>query len=100
MAGADTNPYLAIAASLATGFMGMQEKLVPTKPLETSAYDLEISLPRDLHSSIELLKNSEPLRNILGNEFVQLYAAVRELEYETFSRVISSWEREHLLLKV
>ena len=100
MAGADTNPYLASAASLATGFMGMQEKLVPTNPLETSAYDLEISLPRDLHSSIELLKNSEPLRNILGNEFVQLYAAVRELEYETFSRVISSWEREHLLLKV
>ncbi|MFT5131809.1 MAG: glutamine synthetase, partial [Gammaproteobacteria bacterium] len=98
IAGADTNPYLAIAASLASGYLGMQEKLVPTKPLEGSAYENDISLPRDLHSSIDLLLNCKPLRNILGDKFVKLYTAVRELEYETFSQVISSWEREHLLL--
>jgi len=97
---ADTNPYLAIAASLATGYLGMQKKLIPNKPLERSAHDLEITLPRDLHSSLNLMKNSAPIRNILGDKFIRLYTAVKELEYETFSQVISSWEREHLLLNV
>jgi len=100
ISGADTNPYLAIAASLAAGYLGMQEKLVPTKPLETNAYDLKITLPRDLHSSLKLMKKSAPLRKILGEEFIQLYSAVKAHEYETFSQVISPWEREHLLLKI
>ena len=36
----------------------------------------------------------------LPEEFIQVYAAIKELEYETFFQVISSWEREHLLLNV
>jgi len=98
--GSDANPYLAIAASLAAGFLGIQEKLEPNKPLESSAYDLKITLPRDLHSSLILLRKSTQIRKILGEEFIRLYSAVKELEYETFSQVISSWEREHLLLNV
>ena len=98
--GSDVNPYLAIAASLAAGFLGIQEKLEPKKPLESSAYDLKITLPRDLHSSLILLRKSTQIQKILGEEFIRLYSAVKELEYETFSQVISSWEREHLLLNV
>ena len=47
-----------------------------------------------------LLRDSRPLIDILGERFVIAYAAVKENEYETFLQVISSWEREHLLLNV
>ena len=98
--GADTNPYLAIAASLAAGYLGMEEKLEPTKPLESSAHERAITLPRDLHSALKLMRRCAPVRRLLGEEFIQVYNAVKELEYETFFQVISSWEREHLLLNV
>ena len=42
---------------------------------------------------------ARPLIDILGERFVIAYAAVKENEYETFLQVISSWEREHLLLE-
>jgi glutamine synthetase len=41
-----------------------------------------------------------PMREILGEAFVDAFCAVKELEYATYNRVISSWEREHLLLLV
>ena len=98
--GADTNPYLAIAASLGAGYLGMEEKLEPTKPLEGSAHERAITLPRDLHTALKFMRRSTPLRSLLGEEFIRVYIAVKELEYETFFQVISSWEREHLLLNV
>ena len=98
--GSDTNPYLAIAASLAAGYLGMEEKLEPTRPLESSAHERAITLPRDLHTALKLMRRSRSLRRMLGEEFIQVYAAIKELEYETFFQVISSWEREHLLLNV
>ncbi len=45
IAGADANPYLAIAASLACGYLGMVEGLKPSEPITGSAYDLPFSLP-------------------------------------------------------
>jgi len=98
--GADANPYLAIAASLACGYLGMMERLEPTEPLEGSAYDLDHALPGSLEASLRNLKNCEPLRDVFGERFVTAYNAVKESEYETFLHVISSWEREYLLLNV
>lgn len=100
IAGADTNPYLAMAASLASGYLGMEEKLTPSESLDDCAYKLGVSLPRTLDSAFEKMKSSPSLRKILGKEFIQLYMAVKELENETFSQVITAWEREHLLLRV
>ncbi len=98
--GADANAYLAIAASLACGYLGMMEGLKPTEAVSGSAYDLPFSLPRSLEESLRLLRECEPLIDLLGERFVLAYTAVKESEYETFLRVISSWEREHLLLNV
>ena len=100
VAGADVNPYLAIAASLACGYLGMKEKLEPTKPHEGDAYKLPFSLPRNLEAALQNLKECDPLREILGETFVSAFYAVKEQEYETFFRVIGSWEREYLLLNV
>src|SRR5690242_14812534 len=98
--GADANSYLAIAASLACGYLGMREGLKPTEAITGSAHELPFSLPRTLDESLKLLRECKPLMEVFGERFVRAYSAVKENEYETFSQVISSWEREHLLLNV
>lgn len=100
VAGADVNPYLAIALSLACGYLGMIEDLTPSKPLATSAYEHPYGLPRSLEESLRLLDDCSVLKELLGERFVRVYSAVKRWEYETFFRVISSWEREYLLLNV
>ncbi len=42
----------------------------------------------------------EPLADLFGEQFVRAYLTFKETEYEAFLRVISSWERKHLLLHV
>ncbi len=100
LAGSDANPYLAIAASLACGYLGMIEGLKPTEPISGSAYELPFALPMTLAESLRMLRGCKPLVELFGERFVLAYGAVKENEYETFLRVISSWEREHLLLNV
>jgi glutamine synthetase len=100
VSGADANPYIAIAASLACGYLGMVEGLQPTEPISNSAHDMPFSLPRSLDEALRRLKQSEPLLRILGEPFVAAFTIVKEAEYEVFLQVISSWEREHLLLNV
>jgi glutamine synthetase len=98
--GADANPYLAIAASLACGYLGMIEELQPTEPISGSAHDLPFSLPRSLDDALRQLKACDALVELLGEPFVAAFTIVKESEYEVFLQVISSWEREHLLLNV
>ena len=100
LGGADANPYLAITASLACGYLGMIEGLKPTEPINGSAYELPFALPRTLAEALKLLRECKPLVEIFGDRYVAAYAAVKETEHETFLQVISSWEREHLLLNV
>lgn len=100
VAGADVNPYLAIAVSLACGYLGMVEGLQPTPPVTESAYELPQTLPRDLFMALDRLQASERVREILGDEFVKVFCAIKEQEYETYFQVISPWEREFLLLNV
>jgi glutamine synthetase len=98
--GADANPYLAFAATLACGYLGMVEELEPTKPFEGSAYSMPYALPRELSHALDIMETNEPLREILGSKMIDVLVAVKKLEYETYLQVISSWEREHLLLNV
>ncbi len=98
--GADANPYLAIAASLACGYLGMIEDLQPTEPITGSAHDLPFALPRSLDAALRRLKECPPLVQLLGDPFTAAFTIVKEAEYEVFLQVISSWEREHLLLNV
>lgn len=100
VAGADANPYLAIAASLASGYLGLCEQLEPSEPVAGSAYKLPFTLPRNLEESLFLLKRNSALKEILGAKFVGAYNAVKIQEFTAFLQVISSWEREYLLLNV
>jgi len=100
LAGADANPYLAIAASLAAGYLGLMEKLEPGEPETGNAYKRPLELPRNLDVALARLEDSEAARRVLGNDFVHVYAAIKHMEFERFFEVISPWEREHLLLSV
>ncbi len=100
LAGADANPYIALAASLACGYLGMLEGLKPSEPVSGSAYELPFGLPRSLEEAVRLLRDCRPLIDLLGDRFILAYTAVKESEHDTFLQVISSWEREHLLLNV
>jgi glutamine synthetase len=99
-AGSDANPYLAMAATLACGYLGIREKLMPTEPLSGSAQDKGYTLPRSIGESLLLLRDCDELGELMGKRFLDAYISVKAKEYETFFRVISSWEREFLLLNV
>lgn len=98
--GVDANPYLAMAATLACGWLGLRDRLQPSEPTAGSAWNVSHELPRHLEDAIAAMRSCEPMREILGETFVDAFCAVKELEYATYNRVISSWEREHLLLLV
>lgn len=96
----DCNPYLGIAASLACGYLGITEGITPKSEYEGDAYDSDPELPDGIFAALELLGEAVPLREVLGEEFVKVYEAVKQAEYDEFLQVISPWEREHLLLNV
>jgi len=96
----DANPYLAIAASLAYGYLGMVEGTQVSDPVTGAANDEEIALPRGLLEAVALFEESEELIEIFGKRFVSTYSAIKRAEFETFMQVISPWEREYLLLNV
>lgn len=99
--GADANPYLALAASLVCGWLGMTEALEPTAPLEKNAYSVKSQrLPRHLLDSMYEMRRSSALREALGDTFVTVYLEVKAAEHEAYQQVISAWERQHLLLNV
>ena len=99
-AGVDANPYLAIAATLACGYVGIKNKIQPTEPYLGSAYEEEITLPRSLEEALRGLDELSDLEAIIGADFIRAYRWIKLDEFEEFNCVISSWEREYLLLNV
>ena len=107
LAGADANPYLALAATFAAGFLGIKEKLQPTEPTSGEAYTMKTEeaykVPSTLLEAAELFKKSQAARSIWGDLFVDHFSASRIWEYEQFlknkplfekEQKISSWELE------
>jgi glutamine synthetase len=98
--GADANPYLALAVTLACGYLGLTEQIEPTQMMEGSAYDMPFELPQGLPEALAKLRAEDKLRTVLGERFIDVYSAIKDLEHQEFMTVISPWEREHLLLHV
>ena len=102
IAGADANPYLAIAASLAAGLAGMDEGLQACAPLEAgaNAYLQAHALERSFLPAHARMAASAAARRLLGESFVTGYCAVKALEYQSYQHEISAWERRYLLPQV
>ena len=100
IAGMDCNPYLGIAVSLACGYLGMMNELRPSKQFKGDAYEGDGDFPQVMGDALDLFDESTALHEVLHPEFARVYSIVKRAEYEDFLRVISPWEREHLLLNV
>ncbi|WP_218005322.1 glutamine synthetase family protein [Hydrogenophaga palleronii] len=100
LAGADANPYLAMAATLAAGLAGMEERLSPGAPVQGNGYDLPRGLPRTFSAAHEQMAQSGHAPRLLGERFVRAYVAVKALEHDSFLNEISAWERRFLLPQV
>ena len=101
LAGADANPYLVLAASLLCGYIGMVESIKPSAPVKGRGYERRnLRLPVTIESALERMEACKDAEKYLGEKFVRGYVAVKRAEHENYKRVISSWEREFLLLSV
>jgi glutamine synthetase len=53
-----------------------------------------------LSEALNWLSDEKDLHDVLGKSFITVYSEVKEIEHDEFMKVISPWEREHLLLHV
>jgi glutamine synthetase len=97
-AGADADPYLAMAGSLAAGLHGIEQRLTPPDVTHGLADDVDAPrVPGSLEAAINALENSSVARDLLGSHFVDVYVATRRGELEAFQNVVSDWEAERYL---
>lgn len=98
--GSDSNPYLAMAACLAAGLYGINNKLkLKTPPTVGNGYadTKNGSLPRNLWEATQAMKTSPIAKELFGATFVEHFTATREWEWRQFSKVVTDWELKRYL---
>jgi glutamine synthetase len=93
--GSDVNPYLAIAACIASGLYGVKNNLeLHARPIQGSAYHEQDAerLPRNLHEATERMAKSSIARELFGDAFVDHYVKTREWEWRQFQDSVTNWE--------
>jgi glutamine synthetase len=92
--GADANPYLAFAATIAAGLHGVQSKLKAPKPYEGNAYqDATLpQVPKTLREAIGELERSKVARAAFGDRVVEHYLHAARLEQQAFDQAVTDWE--------
>lgn len=98
VAAADCNPYLALAAAIASGLHGIEAGLVPEPKIEGNGYTQKIpkrlALPTTLWEAAQRLKGCKVARDLFGDIFVDHFAATREWEEREFRKHITDWEMQ------
>jgi glutamine synthetase len=92
--GSDANPYLAHAASLASGLYGIKHKL-KLQPQSVGNGYLDFKhgkLPGNLWDATQVTKNSEVAKEIFGDTFVKHFTYTREWEWKQFAKSVTNWE--------
>ena len=94
-----SNPYLACAALLAAGLLGIEDELELEPPARPPAEEDESKeqLPTSIEESLGLLEGDERLVEVLGSEFVEAYTVMRRYELQRFADHVTDWEREEYL---
>ena len=98
--GADANPYLAMAASLLCGYLGIKNKISPAPQVKGVSWPRPTGMPTTFEDAIINLRESQALREYFGSHFVDLYVSVKLTELENYRKVVTPWERKFLLLTV
>jgi glutamine synthetase len=94
LAGADVNPYLAIAALIAGGLHGVDRDLPLEPAFEGNAYlSDKPRVPSTLREAAELFGSSDVVRDAFGDEVVAHYLNNAHVELEAFDAAVTDWER-------
>lgn len=95
-ASAAANPYLALGAILAAGLDGIKHNIEPPEIVKTDHYhdDSKQSeiLPRTLERALAELEQDEWLRECIGEDLINNFLSIKQLEVETFTTVVTDWE--------
>jgi glutamine synthetase len=94
MPGADANPYLAFAATIAAGLHGIEQRLSLPPMFEGNAYESTTvpQIPRTLREAIAEFEKSKVAREAFGDNVVEHYLHAARLEQEAYDRAVTCWE--------
>jgi len=95
--GADVNPYLAFAATIASGLHGIENGLSLPPAFEGNAYESDVErFPSTLREAIATLEGGSMARAAFGDDVVDHYLNYARTEQGLFDRVVTDWERQRL----
>jgi glutamine synthetase len=97
--GADANPYLALAAALCSGYLGVRDRIEPQPLVDGNAYLHPRSLPRSFDEALQRFATCKEA-SLFGEQFMQGFLFLKSIELAAFNDVVTPWEREHLQLKI
>lgn len=86
--GSDSNPYLAMAAALASGLYGIKNKL----PLPSKEAEETDRLHANLFEATNAMKNSTLATELFGEGFVDHFCRTRLWEWQQFTKQVTDWE--------
>jgi glutamine synthetase len=93
--GADANPYLALAAILASAADGIRRGASPPQPIVGDAYtrtDVP-DLPGSLEAAIDAFERDDAFRSALGQAFADYFVTSRRWELKAWRETVTDWER-------
>jgi glutamine synthetase len=94
-AAADMNPYIAMAASVASGLYGIERELPLPPETQGNGYEAKAELlPATLREATARLAASKEARELLGEAFVEHYVRTRDWECRQFESAVTKWELE------
>ena len=101
VAGADANPYLAVASILAGAHWGLKHGFDPGPAVTGNAYDLTVSkdvkLPSNWARALRELRESDMLHDYLGSEFIDIYIKMKTVEMHRFFDVVTPHDHDWYL---
>lgn len=102
------NPYLALAACLKAGLIGIKEKLTPPPSIDVNLFNMTDkeraalgiqNMPISLREAVNIAKQSDFVKELLGDSLFDVYLKQKEREYEDYRTKISQWELDEYLVR-
>ncbi|MFA7472180.1 MAG: glutamine synthetase family protein [Spirosomataceae bacterium] len=92
--GADCNPYLALAASLASGLDGIKNKIEPPACFEGDIYAAKYlpRVPYTLAEAIAIFERSEFVKESFGQDVHEHYLHFFKVEQKAYDTAVNDWE--------
>lgn len=102
------NPYFVLAACLQAGLKGIEEKLKPSKSIDENLFTLSDKqikekgikyLPKTFGEAIECFRESEFMKEVLGEHSFKQYLNAKENEWSEYLKSVTDWEIKEYLYK-